>query len=184
MARSVFELTKEQKDEIRRLTQLANRRIKAFTKEFEKGGLTIAPYEPTGGIQMRDQWHTPKTPVSRSVRFATEEEYKEKIYWLRKFENPILRPNLTQYTKSEREKTKQAIVSALGNITEEQERLIDGMSAFELAIFWDIFERNARDLFIEYSSDAAMYATLEYYNEDIEGLNYRTKKEFKDKTGG
>lgn len=166
--RSIYELTAEQKEEIRRLTQLANRRIKAFTKEYEKYGLEIIPHEVSGGIQLRDQWHTPKTPLSRSVRFSTEREYRERLRFLRTFEQ--IRPNVTQFTKIQQRKTIDAVTSSLGRLTHEEKAQIEDMDLGQLAKFWQKFSDESRRLGLQYSSEAAMQATLEFFNEDRQAL--------------
>ena len=48
MASKYVKLTSAQKDEIRRLTQLANRRIKFALKEYERSGGTVLPKEVVG----------------------------------------------------------------------------------------------------------------------------------------
>jgi hypothetical protein len=54
MAKQTYhKLDKAQKEEVRRLTQLANRRIAAARKAFAKEGMSIAPKAVTGGIQIK-----------------------------------------------------------------------------------------------------------------------------------
>lgn len=169
MAKTGFKLTEQQKREYKRLTQLANRRIRAFTKEYEKAGLEIIPHEVSGGIQVKEQWHTPKTPVSRSIKFTSEQEYREKRRWLKTFDSGIIRENVTDYTKTQRRKTIQAINTAMGGITDYQRNAINEMSVTELAIFWKKFSDVSKRLGMRYSSEQAMLQTTELMSEDIEG---------------
>ena len=137
-----FKLTPEQKDEVRRLTQKANRRILSFYREYQKHGLEILPKEPTAGIQTKLQWETRKYPLSRSVVFKSEKEYRERMKLLRSFDSPQ-RETLTQYTKAQRTKTRQAMVNTIGKdafyvLTEGGERVkldLDDLS-LGVKIFW------------------------------------------------
>lgn len=165
-----IKLTNEQKKELRRLTQLANRRIAAFTKEYEKYGLSIIPYEVSGGIQTRKQWATEKYAISRSTKFKSEIEFKKHMQWLRQFENPVIRETVTSYTKTQQKKTLQAMETALGGVTDEQRRMIESMSAGELALFWDTFSDIANRKGVQYSSDATLYQTWELFNEDKDAI--------------
>ena len=173
-----FKLTPEQKDEVRRLTQKANRRILSFYREYQKHGLEILPKEPTAGIQTKLQWETKKYPLSRSVVFKDEKEYRERMKLLRSFDNPIQRETLTQYTKAQRAKTRQAMVGAIGKdafyvLTKDGERVkldLDDLSLGELKIFWQKFSDIARRMGKHYSSDQALAQTFEYFEEDLERL--------------
>lgn len=170
-----MKLTAKQKEEIRRLTQKANRRITAFHKAYAKEGLTIAPYEPTGGIQTKAQWETKKYPLSRSTRFTSIEEYRKRLKFLRSFDREVERPNLTQYTRAQQGKTVQAVETSLGGISLDLRTRIENMTAGELAKFWDKFEIESRRLGLQYSSNAAMSNAIEYFEEDVKGLENRVK---------
>src|SRR5699024_1730038 len=109
---SKFKLTKKQKDEIRRLTQLANRRIRTAEKQYREQGMMVAPRDVVGHVQTKDRWHTKTTPLSRSVVFESEQAYKEQLRLLRSFDPKSpgqTRPTMTQYTKVQRTKTAQAV---------------------------------------------------------------------------
>ncbi len=171
--RSYVQLTSEQKNELRRLTQRANRRIKAFMKEYEKEGLAIIPKEVSGGIQHRSQWATDKYALSRSTKFESEHAFKQHMRFLRQFENPTIRPTVSQYRKVQREKVKKAVVTSLGrDLTVEQVRTIDKMDLGKMSDFWHTFSDVSRRLGVRYSSTAAMETTLELFNEDLEGAFY------------
>ncbi len=173
-----FKLTPQQKDEVRRLTQKANRRILSFYKEYSKHGLEVLPREPTGGIQTKLQWETKKYPLSRSVVFEDEKEFRARMKLLRSFDNPVQRETLTDYTKAQRTKTKQAMKSTIGKdafnvLTRDGERVrvdLDSLSLAELRIFWQKFSDTSRRMGKQYSSNQALATTFEYFEEDIERL--------------
>lgn len=172
-----FSLTPQQKDEVRRLTQKANRRIISFYNEYSKHGLEILPSEPTGGIQHKLQWETEKYPLSRSVVFKDEKDYQERMRLLRSFDNPVQRETLSEYTKTQRTKTRQAMKNTIGKdsfqyLTEkgEKELKLDDMSLAELKIFWQKFSEVSRRMGLQYSSDQALAETFEYFEDDIDRL--------------
>lgn len=170
----MVKLTERQKDEIRRLTQKANRRILQAFKEYEKHGREIPPAKVTGGIQTREQWETPTLPLSRSTKFRTYAEYRERLRFLRSFGDmgQASRPTMTEYTKIEREKIRVAMRHILG--TDPGDKLnkqLEQMSAPELAKFWERFEENANRKGVQYSSEAVMAETLqEFFREDLDHL--------------
>lgn len=164
-----MKLSAQQKEEIRRLTQLANRRIANAFKAYEKEGKTLAPSEVTGGIQTREQWHSEKYALSRSVKFESFKEYREQIHFLRQFE--VMRPSITEYTKVQQEKTLQAIESSLGHLPKGTAKQINKMSAPQLAEFWKQFSDNARRAGMKYSSDAIMNQTMnDMFPEDVKAI--------------
>ena len=175
-----FELSARQKDEIRRLTQKANRRIKQAYREYKKAGREIAPFEVTGGIQLKSQWETPKNPLSRSVSFSSKSAYIERLKFLKQFDIPLSKggaPTMTQYTEMQRFKTLKAIESSLGGFdglpSSVKARLHDilNMSSAELSAFWQRFSYNSAKAGLQYSSDAVMASTMaEFFDEDIAGL--------------
>lgn len=169
----MVKLTERQKDEIRRLTQKANRRILQAFKEYEKHGREIPPAKVTGGIQTYEQWETAKLPLSRSTQFATEAEYRERLRFLRSFDmGQAARPTMTEYTNIEREKIRVAMRHILGTDPGAKlEKQLGRMSAPQLAEFWERFEENANRKGVQYSSDAVMAETLEeFFQEDLDHL--------------
>lgn len=161
-------LTASQKDEIRRLTQLANRRIKAAERAYSKAGQDVLPREVVGKYQTKESWNTKATPISRSVKFETQEDYRRQLQFLRSFE--MEKPGIKEYTSIQREKTAQAIETSLGtDIPDSLQKKIDKLSAPELSQFWKRFSEKASQLGIKYSSQQAMEDTMnELYPEDIE----------------
>lgn len=162
-------LNKDQKEELRRLYQLANRRINQAFKVYEKEGHQVAPAEVTGGIQVREQWETQKYALSRTVKFESMKDYRERLNYLRSFER--MRPNMTEYTEAQREKTLQGIETALGEAPEGLQDKLSKMSAPELSRFWKTFEQKAQKAGMKYSSDAVLVDTMaELYPEDVKNL--------------
>lgn len=164
-----IKLDNTQKDEIRRLTQLANRRIRAVAKEYKKQGLTVLPREVAGKHQVTEQWMSSKNPISRSTRFTSEREYRKQLSYLRSFER--WRPNVTEFNVISRQKTTQAVETSLGSISKELEDKLNRMTAPELSQFWKEFSKNASKLGIKYSSEAAINMTMrDIFPEDYKKL--------------
>jgi hypothetical protein len=179
MAKQTYhKLDKAQKEEVRRLTQLANRRIAAAAKAFEKEGMSIAPKAVTGGIQIKEQWNSDKYAISRSIKFATEAEYKKQLAFLRQFDpssTKNARPSITEWTKTERDKTLAAVESVLGDdVPEELAKKISKMSAPQLSHFWKVFSDKAQKVGVKYNSNAIMMDTLaEFFPEDMKAFDNR-----------
>lgn len=168
-----IKLTDKQKDEIRRLTQLANRRIKAAERAYSAKDMDIIPHEIAGPYQTKERWATDKTPISRSVKFETQREYREQLKFLRSFDPKATRahrPGIKEYTELQRDKVALSMQTALGDdfsYNEIQKRL-RGLSAPELAAFWNTFSDKASKAGMQYSSEAVMQATfVELYREDL-----------------
>ena len=165
-----IKLTAQQKDEIRRLTQLANRRIRNAFKAYTREGKRVVPFEIVGKseLQTKEGWHTEKTPLSRSVKFTSQKEYRQHLQWLRQFE--LTRPGIKEYTEIQREKVAQAVATSLGgeySFNEVMKRL-EKMTAPQIADFWDKFSENARRKGLQYSSEAVMVETFqELFPEDL-----------------
>lgn len=166
-------LSAEQKEEIRRLTQLANRRIKQAFKVYEAEGRKIAPKDVTGGIQTREQWASKNYALSRSVRFESEKEYRKQLHFLRQFE--FMRPTMTEYTEVQREKTLQGMQTVLGDdveIPKEVKEAISKANAPQLSKFWKAFSDKAARMGMKYSSnEAATAAMTEVFLEDVQGMS-------------
>lgn len=174
MAKKYIQLTPQQKDEIRRLTQKANRRILAFYKEYEKHGLSILPYEPTGGIQTKQQWETRKYPLSRSVKFESVKEYRKRLAFLRSFDRPGIRPTLTEYKSIAQTRLTTAINSILGQVPDEVRAYIEALSPAEIQRFWNKFSEVSSKAGLQYSSDGALIETLELFDEDMADIIKRS----------
>jgi pyruvate dehydrogenase complex dehydrogenase (E1) component len=165
-----IDLSAGQKEEIRRLTQLANRRIKNAFKAYEAEGKHIVPTEITGGIQTREQWEAKNYALSRSVKFESKKEYNQRLHFLRQFEH--MRPGIKEYSAAQVEKTLQAVETSLGlPVPEELEKKIRKLNAPQLSTFWKKFSKEGSRLGMKYSSNAAMSETIaEFFKEDIRGL--------------
>ena len=170
-----YKLTPTQKDEIRRLTQLANRRIRTAEKQYRQAGKIVAPREVVGHIQTKDRWHTPKQPLSRSVVFDSKEAYERQLRFLRSFDpktSPQPRPTISEYTVTQRSKTAMAVESSLGvEVPLEVLERINNLTAPELSEFWRVYSDKSRQLGVRYSSVQAMQETLnEIFPEDAQHL--------------
>jgi hypothetical protein len=176
VSKKFVDLSNAQKEEIRRLTQLANRRIKAAQRAYAKEGLDVTPAEVTGQHQIKEQWHTESTPLSRSVKFQSQAEYRKQLNYLRSFERQ--RPGIKEYTEIQQQKTQQAIESSLGvEPPAELNAKIAKMSAPQLSQFWKVFSDKASKMGMKYSSDTVMAQTLaEFFPEDMANFNSLTKQ--------
>jgi hypothetical protein len=169
-----IDLNERQKDELRRLTQFANRRIKGAHKVYEQAGKTVLPRSVVGDLQTKEDWNTKSTPLSRSTKFRSASEYRKHLNFLRSFE--VSRPSITEYTKVQREKTKLGIETSMGRVPEELEKQINKMTAPELSDFWKTFEDKSTKLAFNYSSDSALFMTTsEYFKEDLQAVATRGK---------
>lgn len=176
MSKKHIDLNAAQKEEIRRLTQLANRRIKAAERAYAKEGKTVLPKEVVGDFQIKEKWNTKATPLSRSVKFADQKEYRKHLQFLRSFE--VSRPGIKEYTQVQRDKTLDAVRSSLGiDVPKDLEKKISKMSAPKLSEFWNAYSDKASKMGMKYSSEAAMATTLnEFFPEDMENFNTLTRQ--------
>ena len=161
------QLNPAQKEEIRRLTQLANRRIKNVAKAYAAEGKTVLPKELVADFQIKETWQTKTNPLSRSVKFADNKAYNEHLRMLRSFETS--RPGIKEYTNIQREKTSVAIQTALGldELDPAFQKRLNKMSAPKLADFWNAFSEKATRMGASYSSLSAMQDTIaEFFPED------------------
>lgn len=176
MAGAYVKLTAQQKDEIRRLTQLANRRIKFAEKEYKRSGGTVLPREVVGDLQIREKWATPNTPISRSVKFQSEKDYRKQLQFLRSFDPKAskqgARPSISQYTLIQRDKTRNAIETSFGQeLSGAINDKISRMTAPQLSEFWNTYARKSAQLGLKYSSGDAMRETIaEFFPEDKDKL--------------
>lgn len=176
MAGKYVNLTAQQKDEIRRLTQLANRRIKFAEKEYKRAGASVLPREVVGDLQIKEKWATPNTPISRSVKFESEKDYRKQLQFLRSFDPKATtqgaRPSISQYTLIQRDKTKNALETSFGQeVSGAINDKISRMTAPQLTEFWNTFARKAAKLGLKYSSGDAMRQTItELFPEDKDNL--------------
>lgn len=165
-----FKLSAGQKDEIRRLTQLANRRIKNTERAYKKEGLTVLPSEIVGDKQIKEKWATSSTPISRSVKFEDKAAYKKQLKYLKSFE--LYRPGIKEYTDIQKTKILAGVETGLGVIPPEKlQKRIGKMSAPELSKFWDTFSNKSARMGFSYSSSSAfLLAMNEYFSEDLADL--------------
>ena len=165
-----FSLSHAQKDELRRLTQFANRRILAVAREYQYAGKDVLPRELVGEYQIKEKWHSGKTPISRSVKFDSMQDYRKQLNKLRSFE--VQKDDIWTYTRVQKTKTLKAMETALGvEVPPELVNNIDSLSAPKLANFWTVFSNKASRLGVQYSSNSAMVQAMEdFFKEDINHL--------------
>lgn len=170
MPKKYIDLTDAQKDEIRRLTQLANRRIKSAQRAYAKEGMEVLPREVVGNYQIKEQWHTKNTPISRTVKFESKKVYREQLNFLRSFER--MRPSMQEYNRIQREITLTAIETSIGGeVPPKVAKKIRKMTAPQLSKFWNGFSDKAVKLGGQYSSNDAMETNLiETFPEDKEAI--------------
>jgi hypothetical protein len=169
MAKDYITLSAAQKEEVRRLTQFANRRIANAFKTYEKEGMDVVPREITGGIQTREQWATDKYAISRSIKFSSQKEYREQLHWLRQFE--VMRPSITEYSTAQQEKTLLGLETALGDVPNALKDMVKKLNAPELTRFWKTFSDKASKMTFRYSSQAAAQeAVVEFFGTDRQDL--------------
>ena len=163
-------LTNAQKNEIRRLTQFANRRILAAAREYQYAGKDVLPSEVVGEYQIKEKWHTTKTPISRSVKFDSMADYNRQIKKLRAYE--VERDDIWTYTRVAKEKTLQAMETSLGReIPPDLQNKVNSLTAAKLGDFWKTFKNKVVRLGTQYSSNSAMTNAMEdYFQEDIDNL--------------
>lgn len=164
----VVQLTPAQKEEVRRLTQLANRRIKAVDRAYRKEGKTVLPRELVGQFQIKETWQTAANPLSRSIKFETTADYNKQIRMLREFETR--RPGIKEFTNIQRSKLGDAVQTALGidELPPEFAAKLKKMSAPQLADFWNNFSDRATRMGTVYSSGSTMLQNIgQYFGEDM-----------------
>ena len=154
-----IKLSASQKDEIRRLTQQANRRIASYLKTYQKAGYNVIPKEVVPGfdIQAKKQFQTSKYALSRSVKFETQEDYERHIKKLQRFDKDYKGADkaLTQkeYTKLNRVKMLKGLETAGFDVSEDNLARINKMSLIDQKRFWAEFTKRAIRMQAEYSSD-------------------------------
>lgn len=169
----MIQLTADQREEIRRLTQRANRRIISAQKTYAKAGRTVIPAEIAGKFQTIKQWEAHDRPISRSVKFETQAEYKRQLAFLKSFDDrPGARPTMREYTNVQRQKVAQALETSMGRVPSKKLfKRLRKMTAPELGEFWDSFSEKAARKGLQYASDSVMQESVEeFFNEDIEDL--------------
>ena len=164
-----YSLTKAQQEEIRRLTQKANRRIKAYVTMYEKAGYKVIPKEVTAGfgIQSRKQFETDNYALSRSVKFETKEDYQRQLRLLKRFDSNRADgvPTVSEYNKISRSKLTKAFETAGIELDKKTLSKIKKMNAADIAGFWKDYTERARRKGIQYSSEAVMMETAENFDQ-------------------
>lgn len=172
MAKNNYQLTPQQKEEFRRLTQKANRRIAKAFREYEKEGLRLVPKALTGGfLQSRKEWKSQQYALSRSVtQFKSRKDYLNYMKRLRQFDVKEEKggvPTFTEYKAVIANKIEAAFMTSiskikLGDLEKDVMNIVlqslRSMDMFDQKGFWDKFEEYGSKMGIQYSSEAAMIA--------------------------
>lgn len=172
MAKNNYQLTPQQKEEFRRLTQKANRRIAKAFREYEKEGLRLVPKALTGGfLQSRKEWKSQQYALSRSVtQFKSRKDYLNYMKRLRQFDVKEEKggvPTFTEYKSVIANKIEAAFMTSisklkLGDLEKDVMNIViqslRSMDMFDQKSFWDKFEEYGSKMGIQYSSEAAMIA--------------------------
>lgn len=162
-------LTTTQKSELRRLTQLANRRILSAKERYRGSGQEVLPREVAGDYQLESSWHTPKTPISRSIKFESMDEYRKKLKMLQRFDRN--RPDIWTYRTNLEQRTVNAVETSIGEFPPSLMERFHQMSVPELNTFWKMFSDRAVRFGALYSSDQVMTMTLQdFFQEDMDNL--------------
>ena len=163
----MYKLNAYEKNEFRRLTQRANRRLKAFQVEYAKHGKSVIPQELTAGfnIQHTSQLNSANYAPSRShTRFADKKEFNQYMKMLRRFESSRADsvPTVREYASINRSKLAQAFDTAGVKLTQDQIKKLSKMSSVEISKFWDEYYNKAKRLGIRYASDSVMEDMIDY----------------------
>lgn len=164
-----FSLSKAQAEEIRRLTQKANRRIKSYVTMYEKAGYKVIPKEVTAGfgIQSRAQFEANNYALSRSVKFDSKEEYKQQLRLLKRFDSNRADgvPTVSEYNKMARTKLTKAFETSGVDLDKSTLKKIKKLNAADIAGFWKEYTDRARRKGIQYSSESVMMETAENFDQ-------------------
>ncbi|MGL4521855.1 MAG: hypothetical protein ACRCWQ_04855 [Bacilli bacterium] len=181
----MYTLTADEKNELRRLTQKANRRIKTAYDELileqkhKKGRkkTVIIPLAVAGrNKQIQKQWATESTPYSRSTKFETKEDFRRHMNELRSFDPGLAhsKPTLKEYAKTSANKILKAFDTAGVQLTAEQRKLLSSLSVEQQRQFWRKYDEIASKYFNNYSSDqvfADMASDPEVFNSFMNQIN-------------
>jgi uncharacterized protein (DUF2461 family) len=173
-----LELSKAQKEEIRRLTQKANRRIRGYIQMYEKAGYKTIPKEVTAGfgIQSRAQFEANNYALSRSVKFDNKADYKRHLTMLRRFDGNRVDgvPTVSEYNRISRSKLLQAFETSKLEVSKAALRKINKLNAADISQFWKDYSIRARRKGLQYSSEAVMMETAEGF-EPLDNVHLLTK---------
>ena len=163
-----IQLSPAEKEEIRRLTQKANRRINSFLKTYEQAGYKVIPKEVTAGfnVQSKQQFQTDNYAISRSVKFESRADFKKHINMLKKFEpgRADSVPTVREYNRVNRSKLLQAIETAGAKVDPQLKKQINKLDSAGISKFWKEYQTRALRKGLQYSSEAVMTETLEEFD--------------------
>lgn len=163
-----IKLSAAEKEEVRRLTQKANRRIKAFLKMYEQAGYKTIPKEVTSGleVQSRQQFQTDKYAISRSVKFESRADFKKHMRMLKQFDpgRADSIPTVREYNKVQQKKILTAFETAGVDPGSDLKKRIAKMTAPDISKFWKDYGRMGQRKAMEYSSEGIMLEIAKQYS--------------------
>ena len=163
-----IKLSAAEKEEVRRLTQKANRRIKAFLKMYEQAGYKTIPKEVTSGLQVqsRQQFQTDKYAISRSVKFESRADFKKHMKMLKQFDpgRADSIPTVREYNKVQQKKILTAFETAGVDPSSDLKKRIAKMTAPDISKFWKDYGRMGQRKAMEYSSEGIMLELAKQYS--------------------
>lgn len=158
-------LSPAEKEEIRRLTQKANRRIKSYLKMYDQAGYKVIPKEVTAGfnVQSKQQFQTDNYAISRSIKFKDKGELKRHLSMLKKFEpgRADSVPTVRDYNKINRNKLIQAIETSGVELDGKTLKQLSKLNSAGISKFWKEYQTRAMRKGLQYSSEAVMTETLD-----------------------
>lgn len=163
-----IKLSPAEKEEVRRLTQKANRRINSFLKVYEQAGYKVIPKEVTAGLQVqtKQQFQTDNYAISRSIKFESRADFKKHVSMLKKFDpgRADSVPTVRDYNKVNRSKLLMAIETAGAKVDPQLKKQINKLDSAGISRFWKDYQTRAMRKGLQYSSQAVMTETLESFD--------------------
>jgi hypothetical protein len=177
-----IQLSPAEKEEIRRLTQKANRRIKSYLKVYEQAGYKVIPKEVTAGLQIqsRQQFQTDNYAISRSVKFESKADYKKHISMLKKFDpgRADSVPTVREYNVINRTKLMKGFETAGVNLSSESMKAMKKWDSAKISQFWKDYQRIALRKGLDYASGTTFEELMASYDlkEKDEVINKSIRK--------
>ena len=169
----MYKLSDYEKNELRRLTQKANRRLKAFQEAYERDGYSVIPKEVTAGfdIQTSKQWNTKSYALSRSTKFDSKREFQQRMRMLRRFDSNKADsvPTVSEYVDINQKKLKRAFETSGVKVDKKMLAKIGKMNSVEISKFWADYRRRADRKGMQYSSESVMAEMLDSYTTKDKG---------------
>lgn len=141
--------------EYRKIIQRANRRILSNLKYVKEEGIRDHSIKTSlvGDFSSKKKWSTPKSPLSSSTKFKSEQDFKQFMRFVNRWgEDTGTRGGFKADPKRKLEEGKEAIYGAIfglaehkgtsleewgGDVPEDIKKAIDGMSLEQMSRFFD-----------------------------------------------